>query len=69
MPSLETRERAEQRTGLIDEVALNLQTVIDDLEELKDTGKGSRELSNALTRAQEALAWVRYHGHDGRFVQ
>ncbi len=68
MPSLETRERAEQRTGLVEDVAIALKEVIDDLGELKDTGKGSRELSNALTRAEEALAWVRQHSHDGRWA-
>ncbi len=68
MPSLETRERAEQRTGLVEDVAIALKGVIDDLRELKESGKGSRELSNALTRAEESLAWIRQHNHDGRWA-
>ncbi len=69
MPSLETRERAEQRTGLVEDVAIALKGVIDDLRELKESGKGSRELTHALTRAEESLDWVRQHGDRGEYAR
>ncbi len=69
MPSLETRERAEQRDGLLDEIVVSLWKAIEDLREMKESGKGSRELTHALTRAEESLAWVRQHGDRGEYAR
>lgn len=47
------REMAEARTSL--------QKVID------ETG-GSRELSLALTNLEQAMMWLKEHGHKGRWI-
>jgi hypothetical protein len=69
MPSLETRERAEQRTGLVEDAAIGLKGVIDDLRELKEAGTGSRGLTHALTRAEESLAWITAHSRGGEYAR
>ncbi len=57
------KEQAD-RADVVSEVAGDIGSIILKLRGLKKRGLGSRELSHALSKAQEAAHWVREDGID-----